>query len=131
VSDPESVLRRSFEAWNADDWEALEALWEPSGAIVAPEGWPETGEIAGWPAIRSQFERIKGPWTEERVEEASLERVGDRLLAEVRWTTRGEASGVPLEVRMWMLCSFSDGTFTRIEYFLDERSAQEAAGVDA
>jgi hypothetical protein len=38
----ESVLRRSIEAWNASDWEALEAPWDPqreaSGAPLEAEG---------------------------------------------------------------------------------------------
>ncbi len=37
----EAMVRRSIEAWNADDWEKrLEAIWSPDGTIVAPEGWP-------------------------------------------------------------------------------------------
>jgi ketosteroid isomerase-like protein len=126
----ESVLRRSIDAWNANDWEVLESLWNPDGTIVAPEGWPEPGPREGWDAIREQFERIKDSWTEERAEVLSIRPIGDRLFAEIRWTVRGEASGAPLEVGMWMLCDLEGGRFSAIEYFLDRDAAHAAAGAE-
>jgi ketosteroid isomerase-like protein len=124
----EAVLRRSIEMWNKDDWEALEALWDPEGAIVAPTGWPEPGPRHGWTEIREQFGRIKDSWTKEQVEVLSVtDHAEERLLARVRWTVKGEASGAPLSTDMWMLCDFRDGLFTRIQYFLDREAAEAAA----
>jgi ketosteroid isomerase-like protein len=123
----EAVFRRSVEAWNADDWEKLESLWNPNGHIVAPEGWPEPGRRDGWNAIRKQFDRIKESWTEEHAEILDIRSAGDLLFASLRWVVRGEASGAPLEVHMWMLCAFQDGMFTSIEYFLDRDAAMAAA----
>jgi ketosteroid isomerase-like protein len=127
VTEEESVLRRSLEAWNENDWDALEALWNPDGEIDAPEGWPESGTQVGWDAVRTQFERIKDSWAEESVELIRVERTGDRLLGHLRWVLRGEASGAPLEVPMWMLCEFRDARFSRIRYFMDEGAALDAA----
>jgi ketosteroid isomerase-like protein len=123
----ESVLRRSVEAWNANDWPMLESLWHSDGEIVAPEGWPEPGPRQGWTAIREQFDRIKGSWTEERVEVLSVSGTDERLLADLRWVVKGEASGAALEVAMWMLCDFRGDRFTRIQYFLDREKALAAA----
>ena len=65
----EELARRSIEAWNADDWEeGLAAIWSRDGLIVSPEGWPESGEFRGWPAMVEQWRRIKGSWAEERVD---------------------------------------------------------------
>jgi ketosteroid isomerase-like protein len=127
VTDHEAVLRRSIEAWNEDDYETLETLWHPDGEIVPPEGWPEPATPSGWPAIREQFRRIKDSWTEERAVLGAVEPIGDRLLGQFRWSVRGDASGAPLQVAMWMLCEFDGGRFTRISYFLDERAARQAA----
>jgi outer membrane protein assembly factor BamD len=57
-SEGPDVVRRSFEAWNANDWRALEASYDPDVIVDPPEGWPE-GEVAhGWKAVRTQFERL-------------------------------------------------------------------------
>jgi hypothetical protein len=53
--------------------------------------------------------------------------LGERLLADIRWTVRGEASGAPLEVEMWMLCAFNKGLFASVHYFLDHDAALAAA----
>ncbi len=124
------MLRRSLEAWNENDWDALEKLWDPEGEIVAPEGWPESGPRSGWPAIREQFEVIKDSWSAERAELLDADEAGDRLLAHVKWAVRGEASGAPLETEMWMLCEFSGERFSRIQYFLDGTAARESAKAD-
>lgn len=122
----ESLLSRSIDVWNAGDWQTLESMWNPDGEIVAPEGWPEAGVFSGWPAIREQFERVKDSWAEEHIELISQEQAGDRLLSHIRWTVRGEASGAPLEVEMWMLSEFRDERFSRIEYFQDGEAARSA-----
>jgi ketosteroid isomerase-like protein len=127
TSTDESVLRRSIEAWNENDWGALESMWNPDGHIVAPEGWPEPGQRKGWAAIREQFERIKDSWTEERVEVLAIREVPRGLLADLRWSVKGDASGAPLDVDMWMLCEFEGGRFSSIEYFLDREAAMAAA----
>jgi len=126
VPDPETVVRRSIDAWNRDDWAALEALWDPDGEIVAPPGWPESGVFEGWPAIRRQFERLKGAWGDERIEVVSMATVGRQLLAHVRWYGHGGASGLELDLEVWMLNSVRDGKLVRVEYHLSEEAARTA-----
>ena len=125
-----ATVRKSWAAWNANDWEALEAYWEPQGEVIAPEGWPEAGSNRGWGSIRRQFERLKSSWERERVEEVEIEPVSDQLLVHGRWITEGHSSGVTLETDFWMLCRIRDGRFARAEYFF-EREAAEAAKREA
>ena len=124
----EELVRRSIEAWNADDWEEqLRAIWTPDGTIVSPEGWPESGEFTGWPAMVEQWRRIKGSWAEERVDAVNVESIGERVLVDLRWTMRGDASGAPLEVDVAMVCEFEGERLSRMTYFLDRDGALEAA----
>jgi ketosteroid isomerase-like protein len=125
-ADRETLVRHSVEAWNADDFGQLESLWRNDGTIVSPEGWPEAGTFEGWDALVAQWRRIKDSWEEEHVELLSTETVGERVLASARWMMRGEASGAPLEVQVWMVYGFSGDRIRRIEYFLDERAARAA-----
>lgn len=126
--DREALVQRSIDAWNSDDWEEqLRAVWSPDGVIVAPEGWPESGEFRGWPAMVEQWRRIKGSWAEERVDVIELESIDGRVLAQLRWTMRGEVSGAPLEVDVAIVCEVSGSRLSRMTYFLDRETARRAA----
>ena len=114
-------------AWNSDDWEpALKALHHPEGEILSPEGWPEPGTFAGWPAIAEQYRRLKGSWAEERIESRSVEQAGGLALTSNRWLCRGETSGVEVEVDIWAVTEFRGELVWRIQYFLDEGDARTA-----
>ena len=127
-ADREELARRSIDAWNAGDWEKqLAAIWSRDGLIVSPEGWPESGEFRGWPAMLEQWRRIKESWAEERVELIRLESVGERVLTHLRWTMRGEASGAPLEVNVWGLYALGDDRIVELVYFLEAEAARAAA----
>ena len=56
-----------------------------------------------------------------------IEPAGEASLADMRWELRGEASGAPLEVRVWILCEFEGRRLAKMTYFLDERAARAAA----
>jgi ketosteroid isomerase-like protein len=125
-SEHDSLVRRWIEAWNDNDWAALESIWHPEGQIVAPEGWPESGEFIGWPAVRDQFARLKDPWTAEDAKDISIEPQGERVLAYFRWVAQGQASGASLDVDVWMLCEFREGRIFRIRYYTNEKEARTA-----
>jgi ketosteroid isomerase-like protein len=128
----EELVRRSVDAWNADDWEdQLKAIWSPEGTIISPEGWPESGEFTGWSEMLDQWRRIKGSWAEERVEVVDLESVGDRVLANLHWTLRGDVSGAPLEVDVALVCEFEGERLRKMTYFLDREDARQAAETSA
>ena len=127
-SERADLVRASIDAWNSEDWEiALRSVWRPEGVIVTPEGWPEPGTFAGWEAMVEQWGRVKGSWAKERVELITAEPAGEGVLAEVRWTLQGEASGAPLEVRVWLLCELTGDRLSRMTYFLDRDAARRAA----
>jgi ketosteroid isomerase-like protein len=118
------LVRRSIEAWNRDDWDALEAVWHADGEIVAPPGWPEPGVFSGWPAVRRQFERLKESWSDEHIELASLTTLDRTVLAQVRWRGHGEASGLDLDLEVWMVNFVRGGKLSRVEYHFDEDAAR-------
>jgi ketosteroid isomerase-like protein len=123
----EDFVRRSLRAWNESDWEGLRSMWIADGEIVAPEAWPESGTFLGWPAIEQQFRRLKDSWAEERTETVSIESTGEAVLTHTRWVVRGEASGAPLEVEIWVLCEFEGELISKATYFMDAEAARAAA----
>ena len=123
---PEEIVQRSIEGFDQDDWDLLESLWNPDGEIVGPEGWPETGTISGWPGILAQFKRLKDSWAEDRTEVIGHTRHGERVLSHMRWSVRGEASGITDEIDVWMLSELRDDRFARAQYFTDGEAAEAA-----
>jgi uncharacterized protein len=121
------LVRRSFEAWNANDWPALEAAYDPDVIADPPEGWPEGEAAHGWEAVRVQFKRLKDAWENERVQVDEIEEVGDRVLAQFRWVGRGKASGVDVAEPLWALFTVRDARIVRLKYFLSRSNAVEAA----
>ncbi len=55
---------------------------------------------------------------------------GDKVLALVRVSGRGKASGVEVETHTWNVWTFRDGKPVEMTYFGDDRAAAfEAAGL--
>jgi ketosteroid isomerase-like protein len=124
----EELVVRAFDAFNDSDWETLESLWDPDGEIVAPASWPEPGPRRGWPAIRAQFELLKGSWSEDTVFIDRLEEPRDGVvLGAFRWRGRGAGSGADVDLQMWIVGEIRDGRLHRCRYFLDGGDAAAVA----
>ncbi|MFN2612637.1 MAG: nuclear transport factor 2 family protein [Solirubrobacterales bacterium] len=124
------AVRRSFEAWNKNEWATLEELYHPGAVAVAPAGWLEMGPFNGFEEVRAQFARIKDSWDEEHVEIDSLRDVGpDKVLALIRWVAKGRGSGIAFETPMTELLTVRGGTIARVEFYLDHGEALKAAGL--
>ena len=122
------VVRRANTAWNANDWEELEALTDPDVVAVAPEGWPETEGFKGWPAVRRQYERLKD-MENENAELLEIESMDEhRVVSGYRWTGTGKGSGLEIDMSLWILHEIDDGRITRAEFFLEKKLAKQAAG---
>ena len=123
------VLRRAFAAWNRNDWEGLMACYAPDVITVPPAEWPEAETGTSRDALRHQFEQTKAPWEEERIEVDEIRDLGERALALYRWIGRGRGSHVEVEHPIATLHTFRDRKIVRLEYFLDQSKALEAAGL--
>ena len=120
----ERIARLSYDAWNADDWDALESFAWPDAVIVPPDGWPEPGEQVGWPKIRAQFERLKEPLRDEGFEILAIEADPPCVLTAGVWGGFGEGSGLEMRVPMWIVTTYRGRRWVRIEYFLEEDKAR-------
>jgi len=123
----EAAVRSLLDAWNRNDWEALERSYAADAIVVAPEGWPESETQRGWPGIRSQFERLKDSWSKEQFELATVELAGDVVLVSGRWRARGAESGIDLDLPMWMLIALKDGIAQHVEFYLDGTRLEAAS----
>ena len=54
---------------------------------------------------------------------------GDQIVVRNHQTARGEASGVLIEMDFWFVHTISEGKVVRVDMFVDEWEALEAAGL--
>jgi len=124
------VVYRVRDAWNANDWEALAACFDPNVVGIGPKDWPDAAETHGWKQTQRQFERLKDSWEVEKAEVDEMRAVGDDMvLVRFRWVTSGKASGISTEVPMSFLSTIREGRIERFQFFLDHAEALEAAGL--
>jgi ketosteroid isomerase-like protein len=122
------VVRAAFEPFARGDFSTVADLPEEFELILAPE-MPDAGTYRGEEARRwivawvDSFDRL----TQELID---LTHAGnDRVLAE--FIQRGWTAGsdVPVELPTWSLSTLRDGSFVRIELFMDRGAAVRAAGL--
>jgi ketosteroid isomerase-like protein len=89
--------------------------------------------LRGPEQMRAWYEReVAEIWEGGRtgLQPEELIEAGDKVLAFVRTSGRGKASGVPVEVHVWNVWTFRDGKPVEWTYFGEDRAAAlEAAGL--
>jgi ketosteroid isomerase-like protein len=109
----------SFEGLIAEDVQVRPAFEVTGGAsFVGPEG----------------FARFIGQWTEDfddwRVEVDELLDVREAVVARMRQSARGKASGAPVEVLFGVVFRFRDRQIARMEFFTTDAEALKAVGLE-
>ena len=121
------LARKNSDAFKRADWKALAASLDPHVLLRLDPRWPEQriyGRAAAVDFFRSASEAL-GP-------DSSIEEIidlGDRLLIRVRWTTRGQRSGIEEDLAWSEVVTYRDGYTVFVEYFLDHRDALKAVGL--
>jgi ketosteroid isomerase-like protein len=112
-----ALVRRAYDAWNRNDWEALEAIYDPAVTAVAPEGFMESSRVRGWPDLQQRYRELKAAWEEESLEVEEIAAEDEMVAARVRWDGIGRASGAPISLQVTNLVEVADGRIIRLEYF--------------
>jgi ketosteroid isomerase-like protein len=124
------VVRRSFEAVNRNDAEAMAALCTDDIEFASMLSAIEEASYRGREAWRNYFTDMAKTWGDWRAEDAEIFEADDRHLASVfRMVGRGKASGAPVEQRVGVAYTFRDGKISRMRSYLDPRKALEAVGL--
>jgi ketosteroid isomerase-like protein len=128
----EEVLAEGYAAFNRRDTVRLREL------MVDDFVWHEADEVPGRKVCHSAeefasyvagFERL---WAEFDFEVAELTPAGDDgMVARVRGRGRGKASPHPFELTIHHVWRFRDGRVARMDAFLSEQDAHDAAGLSS
>jgi uncharacterized protein len=125
------ILRRGYDAFNRGDVDAMTEIMEPdfvwheAPEVPGPKATIGREEFAGY--VRS-FDRL---WEEFSFEVTELEEgSGEMMLARVRGQGRGREAGTEIDLEIFHVWRLRGERVARMDAFLDERSAREAAGLE-
>ena len=122
------VVRRTYEAWNAGDMDALHELYDPDVIMRAIEGWPEPGPYTGREAVMRWLAQLRGTWDADSMEPTSdFIAVGDRVAVRQIW--HGAGRGPEANMGMTVVFTVRDGRIYYVEFFWDHAKALEAVGL--
>ena len=126
------LIRRGYEAFARGDIEAVVELVDPDvewHPAIAPILGVDT--IRGREGMREFFTRdLFQGFDEFRAEPLSIEDYGEAVLAVVRYTGRGESSGLEFDQTFFTVYRFRDGRIVSMHDFATRPEALEAAGLE-
>jgi ketosteroid isomerase-like protein len=122
------IVRAGIAAWNAKDWDALRAFYDPDVTLRGTKEWPEQGPFLGSDAVMRQFAQMRDAWDADTLEPISdFIDAGDRVVVRLRW--RGAGRGPELNVETTNVYTFRGLRIVLQEAFRDHAEALEAAGL--
>jgi ketosteroid isomerase-like protein len=120
-------LQRAYEAFNRGDFDAAMEGVHPEAEFVPPSGQASLRDAA---AVRAWME--PDAFASQDFEPLDFRVEGNKVLVRQRVRARGAASGIEMEIYVWVVLTLNDdGLVTRVENYLDHEKAEalEAAGL--
>jgi uncharacterized protein (TIGR02246 family) len=121
------LMHKLAERWNAGDVDGVVELYTDDAVIVNGPDWPEQDTRRGREGLRASIEEWQGVWESSEVEFGSIEVLGDTVVVEGAWITRGRSSGVSGRMPANVVCTIRDGKIASLEWFASYDSALAAA----
>ena len=97
--------------------------------VFRPKDGPKDGVNRGLDAWRRQAERLRDTWAEARLKSTRFAPSKIRVLARIRYVTKGADTGLPFDTPMAAVFFMTDGKIRRGHYFWKIDEALEAAGL--
>jgi ketosteroid isomerase-like protein len=121
------VVRQASRAWESGDLDRVMEL--TSDDLVTYRDQPDGATHHGKESfIEVTLDWIEG-FDEWSVTTEEVIDVGDRVVARIHQSARGEGSGVPVEEDGWFVYAVEDGKIARVEMYRSRDRALEAAGL--
>jgi ketosteroid isomerase-like protein len=125
------VVRRHYEAFQAEDWDGFFALYDPEVEVdLSRSGIPDGGIHHGHEGVRAAWAKWRGVWDDYSFEIEELTEIsGDRVLSLTRIRARSKGQGVATEVSAGEVLTVRDGRIVHFVNFLDREDALREAGL--
>jgi ketosteroid isomerase-like protein len=125
------IVRDGFEAAMRQDWKRAAELIDPEVEMHGTVGGLEQGRVArGLAEIVNSFEVDDlEAWEERRLEPQKFLQNDDLVVVLLHEYRRGKGSGVELETDTAIVVTVHDRRVVRIQGYMDQAAALEAAGL--
>jgi ketosteroid isomerase-like protein len=123
------IAKRSFDAFNRRDFDALTELCDPAVTWRWGRHFVES-DVSGIRELREFFEHWIETFPDVRVEFERALGDGDVLLFLLHQGGAGGASGVPSQMEFAQIITFANGRIRDVRNYTDRREALEAAGLE-
>jgi ketosteroid isomerase-like protein len=133
VASTEELVRRSLDAWNAEDLDALLACAHPDIQVdfSANPLFPGLEEVyRGHDGVRRWWATFTEPFEFIRVEPVRLVASADRAVALLHFEARGKSSGAAVDLQLVNRWTCADGLIVLYEGVPDFEAAVSEAGLD-
>ena len=124
------IVRRNYDAFAREDWDALFALYHPEVETdLSRSRIPDAGVYHGHDGLRKGWRRWRGAWERYDLEVEELIESGDRVLALCRVQARSRGQGVETKLRAADLFTVRDGLIVRFTPYNDIEVARRDVGL--
>jgi ketosteroid isomerase-like protein len=123
------IIQRGYSGGDINSRVLVEIL-HPEVELLGAIGGMEEGNITrGRDAVAQALDVDFEIWEERRMELQQVIDAGDRVIALVHEYRRGKGSGVAVEADIALVYGFKEGQVVRIEPYMSQADALEAAGL--
>lgn len=121
------IARRGFTAWSDGNATVLIQGLDPD--VVLHVHQAGQGVYRGRKGAMESLVDWTGDFDDFKVFPEEFLEKDDYVVVRVRQTGIGKSSRAPIEGLAWFVCQMSEGRAVRVDVFVDEQAALEAAGL--
>lgn len=129
MADDVEILRRSFEAWNAGELDALIGMLHPDFEFVPLRSQLDGGAYRGPQSMRQFAADTAEEWEYLRIVSDEFREAGDAILMLGRFNARTRGSGMEIEFPCGWVARMTDGKLRYLRTYSDAGEALEAVGL--
>jgi uncharacterized protein len=126
------LVESAFEAWNRGDIDGFAEHVAEDVAWLEVSGRPEGGGdtvLVGRDRMRNSLRSLFEAWESYHLEAERIEDLGERVVAIVRETARGRASGLEVDGRWGYVLTVAASEIVRVEAYRDAGHALQVTGL--
>jgi ketosteroid isomerase-like protein len=128
--EPEQLVRRAYEAWNASGPDALMPFVADTIELYDAPELPDAQCWSGREAVRARLAEVAAAVGSGSGELESFHAAGDKVLVAMAWQREGDAPGEASLGRVFHVVLVRNGKITRIRVFLRQAAALRAAAAE-